>query len=86
MLVSLGSGSVLRRRWPRNRSRCGHLQKGSCMAPDDNRDRERNKSNWRFIVVGMLALALIGLGIVYKYTGDFSGLATWGTNKQLTPR
>jgi hypothetical protein len=56
------------------------------MEPDDNRDREHNRSDWRFIVVGILALALIGLVIVYKYTGDFSGLATWGTDRQLTPR
>jgi hypothetical protein len=56
------------------------------MEPDDHRDRERDRSNWRFMVVGILALALIGLVIVYKYTGDFSGLATWGTDRQLTPR
>ena len=56
------------------------------MEPDDSRDREHNRSNWRFMVMGILALALIGLVIVYKYTGDFSGLATWGIGRQLTPR
>jgi hypothetical protein len=53
---------------------------------DDNGDRERDRSSWRFMIVGILALALIGLVIVYKYTGDFSGLATWGTDRQLMPR
>jgi hypothetical protein len=31
---------------------------------------------WGYIVIGLLAVALIGLVIAYKYTGDFSGLAT----------
>jgi hypothetical protein len=34
------------------------------------------KRAWGYIVIGSLALALIGLVIAYKYTGDFSGLAT----------
>jgi hypothetical protein len=48
-----------------------------------NSDRKRD---WGFIFIGFLALALIGLVIAYKYTGDFSGLATLGTNRQMTPR
>ena len=44
------------------------------------------KRAWGYIVIGSLALALIGLVIAYKYTGDFSGLATLGTNRQMTPR
>jgi hypothetical protein len=48
-----------------------------------NSDRKRG---WGFIFIGFLALALIGLVIAYKYTGDFTGLATLGTNRQMTPR
>jgi hypothetical protein len=44
------------------------------------------KRTWSFIVIGLLALTFIGLVIAYKYTGDFSGLATLGTNRQVTPR
>jgi hypothetical protein len=44
------------------------------------------KRGWGYIVIGLLAVALIGLVIAYKYTGDFSGLATLGTNRQMTPR
>ncbi len=48
-----------------------------------NSDRKRD---WGFIFIGFLALTFIGLVIAYKYTGDFSGLATLGTNRQVTPR
>ena len=48
-----------------------------------NSYRKRDRG---FIVIGLLALTLIGLVIAYKYTGDFSGLATLGTNRQMTPR
>jgi hypothetical protein len=41
---------------------------------------------WKFIVAGLLAVPLIGLIIAYKYTGDFSGLVTFGTSRQMTPR
>ena len=44
------------------------------------------KRIWGSIVIGLLALTFIGLVIAYKYTGDFSGLATLGTNRQVTPR
>jgi hypothetical protein len=44
------------------------------------------KRAWGFIVIGLLALTFIGLVIAYKYTGDFTGLATLGTNRQMTPR
>jgi hypothetical protein len=60
------------------------LAKQSCRNPVANQDREGNRSDSKFIVVGMLALALFGLVIVHKYTGDFSGLATWGTTGRLT--
>jgi hypothetical protein len=48
-----------------------------------NSDRKRV---WGFILIGLLALTFIGLVIAYKYTGDFSGLATLRTNRQVTPR
>jgi len=44
------------------------------------------KRTWGFIVIGLLALTFIGLVIAYKYTGDFTGLATLGYNGQMTPR
>ena len=44
------------------------------------------KPTWGFIVIGLFAVTFIGLVIAYKYTGDFSGLATLGTNRQVTPR
>jgi hypothetical protein len=46
-----------------------------------NSDRKRD---WGFILIGLLALTFIGLVIAYKYTGDFSGLATLRTNRQVT--
>jgi hypothetical protein len=66
--------------------RCGDLQievAGTYWKAMSNSDRKRD---WGFIFIGLLALALIGLVIAYKYTGDFSGLATLGTNRQMTPR
>ena len=48
-----------------------------------NSYRKRDRG---FIVIGLLALTFIGLVIAYKYTGDFSGFATLGTNRQVTPR
>jgi hypothetical protein len=48
-----------------------------------NADQRRT---WGFFVTGLLALTFIGLVIAYKYTGDFTGLATLGTNRQVTPR
>jgi hypothetical protein len=48
-----------------------------------NSDRKRD---WGFIFIGLLAVTLIGLVIAYKYSGDFSSLATLGTNRQMTPR
>jgi hypothetical protein len=47
-----------------------------------NSDQRRT---WGFIGIGLLALTFLGLVIAYKYTGDFSGLATLGTNRQVTP-
>jgi hypothetical protein len=40
---------------------------------------------WGLIIFGSLALAFVGLVISYKYTGDFTGLATLRTNRQTAP-
>jgi hypothetical protein len=39
------------------------------------------RNRWGLIVCMILAVAFIALGVAYKYTGDFSGLATWGVRK-----
>jgi hypothetical protein len=38
--------------------------------------------NWSLIIGGALAVALIGLAILYKYTGDFTGAASFDTRGQ----
>src|SRR5258708_2692241 len=38
------------------------------------------RSNWRLILAIIVALAVIGTGVAYKYTGDFTGLLTFGTS------
>jgi hypothetical protein len=48
-----------------------------------NSDKKRD---WGFLLIGVLALTFLGLVIAYKYTGDFSDLATLGTSRQGTPR
>jgi hypothetical protein len=42
--------------------------------------------SWGLIIIGIFALAVFGLVIAYKYTGDFSGLFTFGTSPQMRPR
>jgi hypothetical protein len=44
-----------------------------------------SKSNWRWIVVLLAALAIIGGGVAYKYTGDFTGLVKFGTSGRPNP-
>jgi hypothetical protein len=36
--------------------------------------------NWVFVVVAAGALVFIGAVVAYKYTGDFTGLAKFGTS------
>ena len=55
------------------------------MEPDDNRDREHNRSDWRFIVVGILALALIGLVIV-NHTQCESSASARSISARESPR
>jgi cytochrome oxidase Cu insertion factor (SCO1/SenC/PrrC family) len=49
------------------------------MSNSENGSRGRD---WRVIVVALLAAALVFGGIVYKYTGDFTGFAKFGTSGQ----
>jgi hypothetical protein len=49
------------------------------MSDSGNDSRRRD---WRVIVVALLAVALVVGGIVYKYTGDFTGFAKFGTSGQ----
>jgi hypothetical protein len=65
---------------------CSHVLSNQVSSLSMATPPNRQAVHWRFILVGIFALALIGLVIVYKYTGDFSGLATWGTSRQPTPR
>ena len=51
----------------------------------DNRAR-RWRSNWGLILAALAALAIIGAGIAYEYTGDFSGLMTFGTSGRQQPK
>ncbi|HET7448610.1 MAG TPA: hypothetical protein VFJ49_12010 [Methyloceanibacter sp.] len=36
------------------------------------------KSNWGLILAALAALAVIGAGMAYTFTGDFTGLVTFG--------
>jgi hypothetical protein len=47
----------------------------------DSRNDSRRR-DWRVIVVALLAVALVLGVIVYKYTGDFTGFAKFGTSGQ----
>jgi hypothetical protein len=49
------------------------------MSDSGNDSRRRD---WRVIVVALLAVVLVVGGIVYKYTGDFTGFAKFGTSGQ----
>jgi hypothetical protein len=42
--------------------------------------------DWRLVLVAVLAAAILAAGIVYKYTGDFTGFATFGTSGQSNPK
>jgi hypothetical protein len=47
----------------------------------ENRDRGQT-GHWGWIFFGVLALGLIVAAILYKYTGDFTGLASFNTRGQ----
>jgi hypothetical protein len=48
-----------------------------------NSDKKRS---WGFIIISILVLAVFGLVIAYKYTGDFSGFAMFGASRPMNPR
>jgi hypothetical protein len=47
----------------------------------ENRDRSQT-GHWGWFFFGVLALGLIVAAILYKYTGDFTGLASFNTRGQ----
>jgi hypothetical protein len=42
------------------------------------------RRDWKLLVAAVLALALVIAVIAYKYTGDFTGFARFGTSGQLS--
>jgi len=59
----------------------GFLYRERQMSDSGNDSRRRD---WRLIVVAVVALALVAGGIAYKYTGDFTGFAKFGTSGQTS--
>jgi hypothetical protein len=45
---------------------------------------KKSRRDWRLFVVAILAAAFLVLGILYKYTGDFTGVATFGTSGRIS--
>jgi hypothetical protein len=45
-----------------------------------NSENDSRGRDWRVIVVALLAVVIVVGGIVYKYTGDFTGFAKFGTS------
>jgi hypothetical protein len=45
---------------------------------------KKSRPDWRLILVAFLAAAFMVLGIAYKYTGDFTGGATFGTSGRIS--
>ena len=46
--------------------------------------KNKRRRDWRLVLVAILAAAFLVAGIVYKYTGDFTGGATFGTSGQIS--
>jgi hypothetical protein len=44
---------------------------------------KKSHRDWRLFLVAILAAAFLVLGILYKYTGDFTGVATFGTSGRI---
>jgi hypothetical protein len=40
------------------------------------------RRDWKLLVAAILALALVIAVVAYKYTGDFTGFAKFGTSRQ----
>jgi len=45
---------------------------------------KKSRRDWRLVLVAILAAAFLVVGIVYKYTGDFTGVATFGTSGRIS--
>ncbi len=53
---------------------------------DESKKHFDPKRDRRWVVVAIVAAASLVAGIVYKYTGDFTGFATFGTSGKTTPK
>jgi hypothetical protein len=42
------------------------------------------RADLRLFLVAILAAAFLVAGILYKYTGDFTGVATFGTSGRIS--
>jgi hypothetical protein len=49
---------------------------GTCQMNEPKKSRR----DWRLVLVAILVAAVLVVGIVYKYTGDLTGIATFGTS------
>jgi len=56
------------------------------MQMDESKKHFDPKRDRRWVVVAIVAAASLVAGIVYKYTGDFTGFATFGTSGKTTPK
>jgi hypothetical protein len=45
---------------------------------------KKSGPDWRLVLVAILVAAFLMVGIVYKYTGDFTGVATFGTSGRIS--
>jgi hypothetical protein len=48
----------------------------------DSRKDFVSRRDWKLLVAAVLALALVIAVVAYKYTGDFTGFAKFGTSGQ----
>jgi hypothetical protein len=53
---------------------------------DDRTSDHRRGWNWGLVLAFLAALAVIGIGLAYQYTGDFTGLMTFGTSGRNQPQ
>jgi hypothetical protein len=45
---------------------------------------KKSRRDWRLVLVAILAAAFLMAGIVYKYTGDFTGGAAFGSSGRIS--
>jgi hypothetical protein len=45
---------------------------------------KKSRRDWRLVLVAILVAVFLAAGIVYKYTGDFTGIATSGTGGRIS--